>query len=95
MTTSRASSHPLGFTASKSSFSAARATGKRAAKLERGPEAFEPDADAPKRTYTPEELQRAEGRPALALDDPRYDALWERTKAVMGASPRTCRVRLC
>ena len=76
----------LGFTASKSREAAVRTSGKRAAKLEAAAKAVA-QADESHGTYPPELLQQAKGRPSIDINDPRYDALWARTRETMGIYP--------
>ena len=76
----------LGFTAYKSREAAVRTSGKRAAKLEAAAKAVA-QADESHGTYPPELLQQAKGRPSIDINDPRYDALWARTRETMGIYP--------
>ena len=89
MPPTRGPRHALGVTASKSRAAATRTHGKRAATLDTAAKAVEAAhaAPPPEQTYPRALLKEAEGRPSIRMDDPRYDALWQRTRETMGMHP--------
>ncbi|KAL4403006.1 hypothetical protein ACI68E_000786 [Malassezia pachydermatis] len=86
----------LGLTSAKARSSIARASGKRAAKIDQAAKAVQAavevppkTAEPPARTYPPALLKQAEGRPTLDTESAKYDALWEHAKKTMGMEPST------
>ncbi|KOS15600.1 dna polymerase delta subunit 4 [Malassezia pachydermatis] len=84
----------LGLTSAKARSSIARASGKRAAKIDQAAKAVQAavevppkTAEPPARTYPPALLKQAEGRPTLDTESAKYDALWEHAKKTMGMEP--------
>jgi len=90
MTTARSKAGgPLGLTSSKAGLK--KAGGKRGQKIDQAVRAIAAthEPSAPPRTYTDAELKLADGRPALDVDDAKYDALWADACRTMGGEPST------
>ncbi|SHO76829.1 Uncharacterized protein MSYG_1168 [Malassezia sympodialis ATCC 42132] len=88
MTTARSKAGgPLGLTSSKAGLK--KAGGKRGQKIDQAVRAIAAthEPSAPPRTYTDAELKLADGRPALDVDDAKYDALWADACRTMGGEP--------